>query len=610
MKNTNFCLYWKKAKKRGTIFILCIVLLLNYSWAQTPANYHNTPNPDSKTVITVSASQMPMTQSLPLEYDASTTRMVATMPSPMNETGDTLLPDNTGQRWNTTLGTHNHYDGVYDLLEDYDKGYYLIAYDVLNGDSGNGWNIKTDINGNLLYDNKLKNTEAQYIGWCGYNDSAGNKYIAGVAFLDLPWPFLIKFNACGEKVWCSLLKHWDFLLGSPSDMLINDDGNILILTRFESEEQINQIFLLCYSPEGELLWSKPYASKTEHPLISFAYGTKLYHFGEDYIISGYCYYPYPDNPNHVWMRPLFIGIDSLFNEKWILPFGVTDSIVGKAYSAIPLNDSVIMGVGYNVVEQSGYYGRASTMMFFNHNGEELGFTEIQRDSIIPGTKGNTLIEIETISDSLFIATAVFGPSTVFNPFGEMVIDTSGKVYNAVSRPNTIGVLSLLRKTFDNKYVIACGIYETDMDHTDIYLYKINANLEQDTLYTQNFVYDSLCPDPIVSGDIDMTNCSVVLVSIGEAPTPEEYYKDLNTIPVKVYPNPSEDCISFDYKNTDRHQNIHLNCYDINGQKIYSENISTGQQGSKINVSSWGSGVYMAIISSEGVIVGKARFIVK
>jgi hypothetical protein len=108
----------------------------------------------------------------------------------------------------------------------------------------------------------------------------------------------------------------------------------------------------------------------------------------------------------------------------------------------------------------------------------------------------------------------------------------------------------------------------------------------------------------------MTNCSVVLVSIGEAPTPEEYYKDLNTIPVKVYPNPSEDCISFDYKNTDRHQNIHLNCYDINGQKIYSENISTGQQGSKINVSSWGSGVYMAIISSEGVIVGKARFIVK
>ena len=517
----------------------------------------------------------------------------------------------TAQRWQTTMGKPNHYNSVYDLVKDYDKGYYLVASDVLNGNSGNGWNIKTDNNGSLLYDKKLINTEAQYIGWCGYNDSAGNKYVAGVAFLDLPWPFLSKFNTCGEKLWCRVSKDWGYMNGAAVDIMISDEGNIIVLTRFEDgNQQINQIFLLCYSPDGDLLWSKPYASKTEHPLISFAYGTKLYHFGEDYIISGHCYYPYPDNPNHVWLRPFFIGIDSLFNEKWILPFGVADSIVGKAYSAIPLNDSVIMGVGYNVVEQSGYYGRASTMMFFNHNGEELGFTEIQRDSIITGTKGNTIIEIETINDSLFIATAVFGPSTVFNPFGEMVIDTSGKVYNAVSRPNTIGVLSLLRKTFDSKYVIACGIYEADMDHTNIYLYKINANLEQDTLYTQNFVYDSLCPDPIISGDIDMTNCTVVQVGIDEAPTPEEYYKSLDAIPVRAYPNPADEFIKLEYKHTDRHQNIRLQCYNALGKKVHAEDIVTGQQGSKINVSGWGSGLYMAIISIESRIAGKVKFVVK
>jgi hypothetical protein len=517
----------------------------------------------------------------------------------------------SAQRWSTTFGTTNHYDGVYDLLEDYDKGYYLVGYDVVNNNNGKGWNIKTDINGSLLYDKKLINPQLSE-GNAVCQDNDGNKYVTGVDFTDdNNTPFVVKLNACGEKVWCSLLKHWDFLWGYTLDIILNNDGNIVVLARFEDGgPQINQIYLLCYSPDGEFLWAKPYASKTNHPLIAFASGEKLYHFGDDYIISGHCYYPYPDNPNHVWLRPLFIGIDSLFNEKWILPFGVSDSIVGKAYSTIPLNDSVIMGVGYNVVKQSGYYGRASTMMFFNHNGEELGFTEIQRDSIIPGTKGNTLIEIETINDSLFIATAVFGPSTVFNPFGEMVIDTSGKVYSAVSRPNTIGVLSLLRKTFDNKYVISCGINEADMDHTNIYLYKINANLEQDTLYTQNFVYDSLCPNPIVSGDIDMTNCTLVQVSIDEAPTPEAYYKSLNTIPVIAYPNPAEDWIRFDYKNTERHQNIRLDCYDIAGQKMYSDNISTGQQGGKINVSCWGSGVYMAIISSGGKLVGKTKFIVK
>jgi len=523
-----------------------------------------------------------------------------------------LIYTSSAQRWITTFGTNYHYDAVHDFLEDYDKGYYLVGYDVVNNSNGKGWNIKTDINGSLLYDKKLINPQIS-VGNAVCQDSLGNKYVTGVDFTnDSNTPFLIKLNACGEKEWCTLYKDWDYILGYSTDVLLAHDGNILVLTRFEDVNhlQIDQIFLLCYSPDGEFLWAKPYASKTNHPLIALANGDKLYRFGDDYIISGYCYYPYPDNPNHVWLRPLFIGIDSLFNEKWILPFGVADSVVGKAYSAIPLNDSVIMGVGYNVVEQSGYYGRASTMMFFNHNGEELGFTEIQRDSIIPGTKGNTIIEIETINDSLFIATAVFGPSTVFNPFGEMVINTSGKVYNAVSRPNTIGVLSLLRKTFDNKYVIACGINEPDMDHTDIYLYKINANLEQDTLYTQNFVYDSLCPDPIVSGDIDMTNCSVVQVSIDEAPTPEEYYKSLDAIPVKAYPNPADEFIKLEYKHTDRHQNIRLQCYNALGKKVHAEDIVTGQQGSKINVSSWGSGMYMSIISSEGRIVGKAKFVVK
>ncbi|MDP2724357.1 MAG: T9SS type A sorting domain-containing protein [Bacteroidales bacterium] len=513
------------------------------------------------------------------------------------------------QRWSTTFGTHNHYDEVYDLLEDYDKGHYIVGWDAIANGNGKGWDIKTNINGELLYDKRLVYTGVR-VGVAGCQDSLGNKYIAGIDFGEIAWPFLIKFNPCGEKIWCSLLKHWDFLLGSPSDIIINDDGNILILTRFEDGgQQINQIFLLCYSPDGDLLWSKPYASKTEHPLINFAYGTKLYRFGKDYIISGYCYYPYPDNPNHAWLRPLFIGIDSQFNEKWVVPFGVADSVVGEAYSAIPLNDSVIMGVGSKFLDYSNGYIRNSLLMFVNFEGDELGFKRIWGDSIIPGTMDNLMVEIETVNDSIFLATAVVGPLSTGNPFGEIVFDTSGHVYNAEIRPNTRGISHMI-KTFDNKYVIACTVNENDMNHTDIYMYKINDNLEQDTLYTQNFVYDSLCPDTIVSGDIDMTNCSVVQVSIGEAPTPEDYYKDLNTIPVKVYPNPSEDCISFDYKNTDRHQNIHLNCYDINGQKIYSENISTGQQGSKINISKWGSGVYMAIISSEGRIVGKAKFVVR
>jgi len=108
----------------------------------------------------------------------------------------------------------------------------------------------------------------------------------------------------------------------------------------------------------------------------------------------------------------------------------------------------------------------------------------------------------------------------------------------------------------------------------------------------------------------MTNCSVVQVSIDEAPTPEEYYKSLDAIPVKAYPNPADEFIKLEYKHTDRHQNIRLQCYDITGQTVHTEYIATGQQGSKIDISGWSSGLYMAIISSEGRIVGKAKFVVK
>lgn len=594
------------------IILSIILLILSQTTAQSIITNSKTVNNHEKIILSIPAQINQGSQTMPLEYSTLTTRVETKIKMKMDR--DTIPPSDSGHRWTTTYGASNHYEGVYDLLEDYDRGYYMVGYDVITGSNGKGWNIKTDINGNMLWDKKLVHPELTE-GFAVCLDSIGNKYVTGVDFSDgSNRPFIVKFNPCGEKLWCSIFEDWGYEQGFSLDILINHKGNILVLSRLEDvdHQQINQVFLLCFSPEGNLLWTKPYASKNDYPLISLAVGSKLYHFGEDYIISGYCYYPYPEgDPNHVWLRPLFIGIDSLFNEKWIMPFAVNDSVLGEAYSAIPLNDSVIMGVGYSIMEQSGYYGRASTMMFFNHDGEELGFKVIQRDSIVPGTLGNTFMEIESINDSMFIATAVFGPSNTFNYFGEMIIDTSGKVYKAVSRPNTVGVLSLLRKTFDNKYIVACGVFEDEeeMDKTDITLYKLNSNLEQDTIYSQNFVYDSLCPYPIVSGDIDMTNCTLQ-VGIDETHSPEQYYENMDAVPIKAYPSPAESIINFDYKNTELYENISLSYYNTLGQTMYSEKIIRAQRSNILNVSSWNSGIYIAIVTSKGKVVGKVKFVVR
>ena len=91
---------------------------------------------------------------------------------------------------------------------------------------------------------------------------------------------------------------------------------------------------------------------------------------------------------------MFIGIDSLYEEKFVLPFAQLDSVYGKAYKSIPLNDSVFMGVGIRRRENSEDYG---LMMFYSKDGEELGYNDlytilspgIARQAITALLKGST-----------------------------------------------------------------------------------------------------------------------------------------------------------------------------------------------------------------------------
>jgi hypothetical protein len=106
----------------------------------------------------------------------------------------------------------------------------------------------------------------------------------------------------------------------------------------------------------------------------------------------------------------------------------------------------------------------------------------------------------------------------------------------------------------------------------------------------------------------MTNC-LLQVRIQEIPTPEDYFATLGTIPINAYPNPAGKTLMLEYKNTELHQDLHLVCYSALGKKVMEEIILFGQQGSKIDVSRWNSGVYFAVVTSGGKIVGKEKFIV-
>jgi len=516
------------------------------------------------------------------------------------------------QRWEIIHGLPNRDEDIMDFAEYYDYG-YMVAGHLVNEQTNvwNIWNIKTDINGNKLWDKIFQYSNAYYAVTTLATDSKGETIIAGNLYPDelRSCPLIIKYDSCGNEVWCHYYFTDQFIGGVFLDIIILNNDDILALARFGSQEQIEQIFLFYFDENGNLLWNKSYATKNDYPEIAFAIGTKLYQFQDHYMISGYCYWPYPSYPELVWMHPLFIYIDSSFNEQWILPYGVSDSLVGKALGALQLTGSEFMGYGKCYPDAKSRISTNALIARFNISGEETQHVIIESNEINPPTNFNVIQGAISLNDTLFIASANFGPANEGNPNGEYIFNLNGHIFQYQSHPNTWGTSKVI-KTSDNKFVFGTTIDEPgNPQYSDILLYKLNANLEQDTVYTGNYTYDSLCPHQIQSGIIDISDCDMT-VNIKEIPSPKEYYASLKTIPVTVFPNPGKEMITLQFENTQYHTNILLQCFDLLGRKIHEEKVYPYQGVSIIDVSYWNDGMYMAVVTGNGKVVGRCKFVVR
>jgi len=499
--------------------------------------------------------------------------------------------------WEVHIGVNGRYDQANDLIEYYDKGYYIEAgYDIST--VWHGWGIKTSINGDVLWDKSLVHQQFEVSSRVAVLDNDGNRYVGGRIG---SWPFVTKFNNCGEPIWCKVISPDQYENGWTSDILINENDEVIVLVYFDSEEEIETNFMVGFDTGGELLWINGYASTIDHPWILEPVAYDLMEHNHEYYISGFCYWPFPSDTTHYFLRPLFIGIDSLFNEKWILPFFALDSVFGDAYYSIPFNDSIIMGVGLRRV---GNFAN-SLIMYFNRDGQDLEFFQIANDELGSDIISNQIREIERINDQLFIAVGAYEPVTnnIYNC--DFLLDTVVNLLNFQFRPNVIGIPSLIKST-DSNFVVASTIKEANNDK-NVFLYKIDENLQPVPFDTNTYTYDSLCPGGIQSGTIDLSDC-LVWTGAEEIPSPEEYYSFIATIPITAYPNPAETEITLAFENTSHHTTMQLECYNIYGQQVHSEKIWKGQQETRIDLHGWAKGLYFAVVRSEGKVAGTGRFV--
>ncbi len=414
------------------------------------------------------------------------------------------------QVWPKYYGLPNSKERAKDIIEAYDKGYLILgSYPQFS------WLIKTDINGNVLWEKIIDNYPREAATAQAIEVTAdGGILLCGMAlsgFSNKNCPFVMKLNACGEKEWCKIFEGSPNAFPVANDIKETESGDIVLLVHQFGSIPQETIHLFKLNAEGEVIWKKAYATMYNFPNTNTKLGESLLITKNGkYLISGGGYWEQPWNPGGPMpLTSLFIMSDSDGNEEWVLPFGLKDTIIGKTKQTMNIIDDVFLGTGFNWPNTDLI---KPCYMVFNSAGYELNYTIIKPDSI------NSLLLEGTFEISQLINTSVFSTGNFALKNGQMetIVDCILNFNMNTMELNPLNNLICFNgrypytntKSFDNKLLSNSSYYRSSTDY-DIFLAKLNLNLEYDTAYTIPITYDSLCTSGAPqSGFIYLNDCAI------------------------------------------------------------------------------------------------------
>ncbi len=496
------------------------------------------------------------------------------------------------QDWIRYYGYGQHPHSAY-CIEQYDKGFILL------GNINNykyGWIVKTDINGNQLWDLKIGDGINQTMPSNIEQTSDHGFILCGTTSIySSPHtdPFIMKLNSCGGLEWCKVL-NYDSLSSGGYGVKETIDGGYVMLAEFYGNDPNDRIHLFKFDSGGELFWHKVY---NRDSIISGEILRSLYIDSTNFLITAFCYYPN-------WMKPYFIQTDTSGNEIWRLVFSLHTGLgyVGDAW--VSVRD--IHGNYYSAGSRDG-----PELLKFSGNGYE-----IMNADLFPGAISGNAVSILGLSVSSFVLVSGWTYNGITSYLAVLKTDTLGTILNQHNLPNPENtVISNSIKTFNDKILII-GTDNIGAS-SRITLFKLNSNLEYDSIYTRPFTYDSLCQDTIISHTIT-PNCGV-LVNVDEPLT------NPKTIELKVFPNPSNQKITIEFpkyivvktgqsgfgSTTVYHhwKSTILEVYDLSGNRVFEKEIIRAVNSLELDVSQWTHGMYnfrlrynRQTIASEKVIL--------
>ena len=498
------------------------------------------------------------------------------------------------QDWVRIYGNNMLADAPW-VIETYDKGYLILdnSHDYL-------WLIKTDINGYELWE-KWIGTGHDAIQCGNIEQTSDGGYVLGGAFSKYDPneydPVIIKLDPCGELQWCSVIYtpgRYDY----ATRVKPTPEGNYILLTVYCDPSYTVNLFK--FDGSGNKLWKQNY-----HPdsLISDEYDYDVRVDNDGYLITSQCYYPDPGNPNIDWERPYFIKTDTAGNLTWWLVYGS-----GNGYHGIGWDQTIKSSTGnyYGYGWHSNYCDTPGLFKCLG-NGQESYYQDL-----IPGACAGGAATVTFLNDTTLVAAAGGTLNNVYVQYW-MKTDTMGISTYYVEYPETwMTNTQHTVKTFDNKFVSV-----SEGGDIWIYLYKLNSNLNFDSIYTHQYTYDSLCPGGVRSDTIN-PNCDLI-VGIQYPKVESELYQ------LKVYPNPASVIVNVKFpeyleitgeKSGMSSSSVYyqwksssLEVYNIEGKKVFEREIPKSQQQLEMEISNWQKGLYYfrlvcdkQTVASEKVII--------
>ncbi|MDP1622550.1 MAG: T9SS type A sorting domain-containing protein [Bacteroidales bacterium] len=520
----------------------------------------------------------------------------------------------SSQEWVRTFSMNNKSVFAPQIIESYDHGYILGA-DMTIGYSGLlkiGWIIKLDVNGNVLWDKKLGNGERMWeIQGIDETSDGGLILTGGADTLDYSWydPWVTKLNACGEVEWCRVFHSNNTLNSGINIKTLQDNSYIYLLNNWGGTFPETSVWLMHLSHTGDIIWEQEYFAydplmRSENP--------KFLEITQDgkYLITGTCDYPDSASVTPWWPQPMLILADSTGEAVWELPWGYARNFCGEGFQSITtVGGAIVTSISNYSRNPSGGYNPA--LSWTSSSGVPIRFKNL-KDS----TEFGKASSLTCNSDSVFFVGAGY--------------QLNGTGYLSVFKTDTFGNVLQEKVLNHSEYLPADAIFTDDGKYLVtaadkiagkyvIKLWKLNSNLDYDSIYTQPLTYDSLCPHAIVS-DTLFFQCDLITGM-------QEPAKNAEKVKMKVYPNPARETVQVQMPQCIQREtstahltittifhrwnkDLQFAVYDNFGRLVLQRPVKPDEKEFTLNLASWTRGMYLLRLVYLDTVVATEKLVVK